>query len=100
MRAAKKRFKRERDRRTINRTFEGSIKTKGLLKKNSVRTNCCELRFQISLLQNKPPTVIFSQDGTNNSSTPVTENGIGVKTNVSRVIFFSEYHVNLRFHVL
>ena len=88
MRAAKKRFKRERDRRTINRTFEGSIKTKGLLKKHSVRTNCCELKFQISFLQNKPPTVIFSQDATNNSSTPVTENGTAAKMNVSRADLF------------
>ena len=37
MRAAKKRFRRERDRRTINRTFEGSVKNnKAILQKATV----------------------------------------------------------------
>uniref|UniRef100_A0AC35GRG4 G-protein coupled receptors family 1 profile domain-containing protein n=1 Tax=Panagrolaimus sp. PS1159 TaxID=55785 RepID=A0AC35GRG4_9BILA len=60
MRAAKKRFRRDRDRRTINRTFEGSVKNnKAILQKNT----------QVQI----PPTVVFSQDMTNNSST--AENG-------------------------
>uniref|UniRef100_A0AC34F3S6 G-protein coupled receptors family 1 profile domain-containing protein n=1 Tax=Panagrolaimus sp. ES5 TaxID=591445 RepID=A0AC34F3S6_9BILA len=59
-RAAKKRFRRDRDRRTINRTFEGSVKNnKAILQKNT----------QVQI----PPTVVFSQDMTNNSST--AENG-------------------------
>jgi 5-hydroxytryptamine receptor 1 len=62
MRAAKKRFRRDRDRRTINRTFEGSVKNnKSILQKNT----------KVVI----PPTVVFSQDMTNNSSTGGGENG-------------------------
>uniref|UniRef100_A0A7E4VX27 G_PROTEIN_RECEP_F1_2 domain-containing protein n=1 Tax=Panagrellus redivivus TaxID=6233 RepID=A0A7E4VX27_PANRE len=61
MRAAKKRFRRERDRRTINRTFNNSTKNKPGLQKTTPAA--------------MPPAVVFSQEMTNNSSPPVTENG-------------------------
>uniref|UniRef100_A0AC34RJ54 G-protein coupled receptors family 1 profile domain-containing protein n=1 Tax=Panagrolaimus sp. JU765 TaxID=591449 RepID=A0AC34RJ54_9BILA len=61
MRAAKKRFRRERDRRTINRTFDGSLQNKAILQKTPT----------------KPPTVVFSQDGTNVTQ----ENGTIIKIN-------------------